>query len=53
MNSVAIFWMQLLVSCVVFTIIAVWYVWPSLTRRSHNSALVPLLWVHVPALVQI
>jgi hypothetical protein len=51
MDSVAIFWMQLSVSCVVFSIVAAWYVWPSLTRRSHNSALVPLLWVHVPRYV--
>ena len=28
-----------------------WYVWPSLTQISRNSALIPLLWVHVPRYV--
>jgi hypothetical protein len=48
MSSVAIFWMQILTSAFVCTIIAAWYVWPSLSRRSRDSALIPLLWVHVP-----
>lgn len=47
MNSVAIFWMQLGVSLVVFSLVAAWYVWPSLVKLSLRSALVPLLWVHV------
>ncbi len=47
MNSVAIFWVQLFMSCVVFGIISAWYVWPSLTKLSRTSALIPLLWVHV------
>jgi hypothetical protein len=51
MNSVTIFWMQLLVSCVVLAIVTVWYVWPYLTKLSRNSALIPLLWVHVPRYV--
>jgi hypothetical protein len=51
MGSVSIFWMQLLVSCLVFTLVATWYVWPSLTKVSRNSALIPLLWVHVPRYV--
>ena len=51
MDNVTIFWMQILLSCVVFGIIAVWYVWPSLTKLSRNSALIPLLWVHVPRYV--
>ena len=51
MSGVAIFWMQLLVSCVVFAIVAAWYVWPSLTKLSRNAALIPLLWVHVPRYV--
>lgn len=51
MGSVAIFWMQLLVSCVVFAIVVAWYVWPSLTKLSRNAALIPLLWVHVPRYV--
>lgn len=51
MHNVAIFWIQLLVSCGVFAIVAVWYVGPSLTKLSRNSALIPLLWVHVPRYV--
>ncbi|KIZ48023.1 MULTISPECIES: hypothetical protein [Rhodopseudomonas] len=51
MGSVAIFWMQLLVSCAVFSIVAAWYVWPSLTKLPRNAALIPLLWVHVPRYV--
>jgi hypothetical protein len=51
MNNVTIFWMQLLTSVFVFGIIAVWYVWPSLTKLSRNSALILLLWVHVPRYV--
>ena len=47
MNSVTIFWMQLITSVFVFGIVAVWYVWPSLTKVSRNSALIPLLFVHV------
>ena len=51
MTSVTIFWMQLFASAVVFTIVAVWYVWPHLAKLPRNSALVPLLWVHVPRYV--
>ena len=51
MGSVAIFWMQLLVSCAIFSIVAAWYVWPSLTKLPRNAALIPLLWVHVPRYV--
>src|ERR1700727_139241 len=51
MDSTQIFWMQLLTSVVVFGIVAVWYVWPSLTKLSRNSALIPLLFVHVPRYV--
>ena len=51
MNSVTIFWLQLLTSVVVFAIVAAWYVWPSLTKLSRNAALIPLLWVHVPRYV--
>jgi len=42
-----VFWFQILTSVFVFSIVAVWYVWPLLTKRSRNSALAPLLWVHV------
>ncbi len=51
MGNVAIFWMQLLASCVVFAIVAAWYVWPLLTKLPRNAALIPLLWVHVPRYV--
>jgi hypothetical protein len=47
MDSPTIFWLQILTSVFVFGIVAVVYVWPSLTKRSLNSALTPLLWVHV------
>jgi hypothetical protein len=51
MDSTQIFWMQILTSAFVFGIVAVWYVWPSLTKLSRNSALIPLLFVHVPRYV--
>jgi len=51
MNSVAIFWMQLATSAFIFGIVAVWYVWPSLTKASRNAALTLLLFVHVPRYV--
>lgn len=47
MDNVAIFWLQLLVSCLVFSIIVAWYVWPILVNRPRNTALVPLIFVHV------
>ena len=47
MNSFTIFWMQLFTSVFVFVLVAVWYVWPSLTKISRNSALALLLFVHV------
>ena len=51
MGGVTIFWMQLLVSCAVLSLVAAWYVWPSLTRIPRNSALILLLFVHVPRYV--
>jgi hypothetical protein len=48
MNSVSIFWLQLISSVLVFSIVMAWYVWPALTKLSLNSALVALLFVHVP-----
>lgn len=51
MDSVSIFWLQLAISLVVFALVAVWYVWPALTKMSRNAALVPLLFVHVPRYV--
>jgi len=47
MNSVAIFWVQILASLGVFSLVAAWYVWPWLTKLPRNSALTPLLFVHV------
>ncbi len=51
MDSTQIFWMQLVTSIVVFGLVAVWYVWPYLTKLSRNSALIALLFVHVPRYV--
>jgi hypothetical protein len=51
MNSVTIFWLQLLSSVFVFSLVTAWYVWPYLTKLSRNSALVALLFVHVPRYV--
>jgi hypothetical protein len=51
MDNVTIFWMQLITSVFVFSIVAVWYVWPYLTKLSRNSALITLLFVHVPRYV--
>jgi hypothetical protein len=50
-DNVTIFWIQILTSVFVFGIVAVWYVWPSLTKLSRNSALIALLFVHVPRYV--
>ena len=47
MNSASIFWLQLLLSCFVCALVVAWYVWPSLTKLPRNSALIPLLFVHV------
>jgi len=51
MNSVIIFWMQLLTSVFVVSLVTKWYVWPALTGLSRNSALIALLFVHVPRYV--
>jgi hypothetical protein len=51
MNSVTIFWSQLLTSVFVLSLVAPWYVWPYLTKLSRNSALIPLLFAHVPRYV--
>ena len=47
MNNVTIFWLQLLFSCFVCAVVVAWYVWPSLTKLPRNSALIPLIFVHV------
>jgi hypothetical protein len=51
MNSIAIVWMQLVTSVFVFSLVAVWYVWPSFTKLSRNSVLTLLLFVQVPRYV--
>jgi hypothetical protein len=51
MNSVTIFWLQLLLSLGVCALVVAWFVWPYLTKLSRNSALIPLLLVHVPRYV--
>jgi hypothetical protein len=51
MDSTQIFWMQLLTSLIVFGLVAVWYVWPLIIKLPRNSALTPLLFVHVPRYV--
>ncbi|MGI4878983.1 MAG: hypothetical protein ACRYG4_16015 [Janthinobacterium lividum] len=51
MTGGAIFWMQLFTSVFVMSVVAAWYVWPALTRRSRNVALALLLFVHVPRYV--
>jgi hypothetical protein len=47
MNSVTIFWFQLVSSVFVVSLVTAWYVWPELTKLSRNSALIALLFVHV------
>ena len=47
LDNVAIFWLQLLLSCVVCAFVVAWYVWPLLIKLPRNSALIPLLFVHV------
>ena len=51
MGNVTIFWMQLLLSCVVCAIVTPWYILPSLIKLPRNSALIFLLCVHVPRYV--
>ena len=47
MDNDTIFWMQFIISFVVYAIVAKWYAWPYLTKLSRNSALIRLLFVHV------
>ena len=51
MDNVTIFWLQLLSSVFVFSLVTAWYVWPALTKLSRNPALIALLFVHVPRYV--
>jgi len=51
MNSVAIFWLQIVSSVLVFSLVTAWYAWPALTKLPKNSALIALLFVHVPRYV--
>jgi hypothetical protein len=47
MHDATIFWIQILVSLGVFSLITAWYVWPRLTKLSRHSALTALLFVQV------
>jgi hypothetical protein len=47
LSSTAIFWMQVVVSTGVFTLITIWYVWPRLAKQELGSALAPLFFVNV------
>lgn len=47
MNSVEIFWIQLLTSVGVFSVVTKWYVWPVLVKLPRGSVLVALFFVHV------
>jgi hypothetical protein len=47
MNNVSIFWLQLVSSCIVSAAVVAWWVWPSLIKLPRNSALIPLIFVHV------
>jgi hypothetical protein len=47
MDSVSIFWLQILVSLGIFALVAVWYVWPQLIKLPVSSALTLLLFVMV------
>lgn len=51
MSNVSIFWLQLFSSLIVCTAVVAWYVWPALTKWPLHSALIPLLFVHVPRYV--
>ena len=51
MNNTVIFWLQLVSSVFVCAIVMAWYVWPYLAKLPRNSALIPLLFVHVPRYV--
>src|SRR5262249_23114943 len=46
MAPVALFGIQFTLSLVAYTLIAIWYVIPRLSRVSRVAALVPLLWIH-------
>ena len=47
MNNVSIFWLELVSSVVVSVAVMWWWVWPSLSKLSRDSALVPLVFVHI------
>ena len=51
MSNVTIFWLQLVCSVLVLSLVTAWCVWPRLARLPRNSALIALLFVHVPRYV--
>jgi hypothetical protein len=46
-NTVSVFWLELLCSIVICTLVVAWYVWPYLIKLPRYSALIPLAFVHV------
>ena len=46
MEPVVLFGIQFTMSLLAFSLIAVWYVAPRLSKLPEELALVPLLWVH-------
>ena len=45
-EPIALFGIQFTVSLVAYSLIALWFVWPRLSRLPLGAALAPLLWVH-------
>jgi len=45
-EPIALFGIQFTLSVVAYSLIAMWYVWPRLSRLPLALALAPLLWVH-------
>jgi hypothetical protein len=46
-GRVAIFWIQIVASLGVFSLMTVWYAWPRLAELPRDAALTPLLFVNV------
>ena len=51
MSNVTIFWLQLVYSVFVLSLVTAWYVRPRLASLPRNSVLIALLFVHVPRYV--
>ncbi len=46
MKPIVVFSIQFTLSLVSYALIALWYVWPRLSKQPREVALQPLLWVH-------